>query len=156
MNSMRKGDTGLRWICIVPGCTFPCEPGCFHVRWITWTASRTNQNYGLVTLVRCLSIVSHTYCTARPTCSWGREGQSLTSDSDIVEYFKKVLEIRTKLNLNKWGWSWSVRLQMHVSLGKQLGLQICRDGNNNCSSFYPWYDISYSHGIWTCFLSLFA
>ena len=30
-----------------------------------------------------------------------REGKSLTSDSDNVEYFKKVLEIRTKLNLNK-------------------------------------------------------
>ena len=38
------------------------------------------------------------YC---PAYKQLREGKSLTSDSDIVEYFKKVLEIRTKLNLNK-------------------------------------------------------
>ena len=38
------------------------------------------------------------YC---PAYKQMREGKSLTSDSDIVEYFKKVLEIRTKLNLNK-------------------------------------------------------
>ena len=38
------------------------------------------------------------YC---PAYKQLREGKSLTSDSDIVEYFKKVLEIRTKLNLNR-------------------------------------------------------
>jgi hypothetical protein len=38
------------------------------------------------------------YC---PAYKQLREGKSLTSDSDVVEYFKKVVEIRMKLNLNK-------------------------------------------------------
>ena len=47
----------------------------------------------------CIYSQSHTlYC---PAYQQLREGKTLTSDQDIVTYFKEVLEIRMKLDLNK-------------------------------------------------------
>ena len=47
----------------------------------------------------CIDSQSHIlYC---PAYQQLRVGKSLSSDQDIVTYFKEVLEIRIKLNLNK-------------------------------------------------------
>ena len=47
----------------------------------------------------CIDSQSHIlYC---PAYQQLREGKSLSSDQDIVTYFKEVLQIRLKLNLNK-------------------------------------------------------
>ena len=47
----------------------------------------------------CIDSQSHIlYC---PAYQQLREGKTLTSDQDIVSYFKEVLEIRIKLDINK-------------------------------------------------------
>ena len=49
----------------------------------------------------CIDSQSHIlYCPAYKEL---REGKSLTSDDDVVNYFREVMKIRTKLELNKWG-----------------------------------------------------
>ena len=48
---------------------------------------------------KCIDSQSHIlYC---PSYKQLREGKSLSSDQDIVDYFKEVLRIRTKLNIDK-------------------------------------------------------
>ena len=47
----------------------------------------------------CIDSQSHIlYC---PAYKMLREGKSLTSDQDIVEYFKEVMKIRTNMNIDK-------------------------------------------------------
>ena len=102
----------------------------------------------------CVDSQSHIlYC---PAYQQLREGKSLSSDQDIVSYFKEVLAIRLKLNLNKWklydiGLVW---LQWQVSCGPQLWSKICRDGNYPICSKFALNDSLFSVlcCIWTkCF-----
>ena len=61
----------------------------------------------------CIDSQSHIlYC---PAYQQLREGKSLSSDQDIVTYFKEVLQIRLKLNLNKRKYELVYGLQWQVS-----------------------------------------
>ena len=70
----------------------------------------------------CIDSQSHIlYCPAYKKL---REGKKLSSDEDIVSYYREVLQIRMKLNLNKWGWNlvWvtaNASLPLHCSWGRR-------------------------------------
>ena len=97
----------------------------------------------------CIDSQSHIlYCPAYKEL---REGKSLTSDEDIVNYFREVMIIRTKLDLNKWGMSWSMWLQFASLPRYTAGVQDMQRGKHIMFCL-PVYDSDWiSRVIWACF-----
>ena len=60
-----------------------------------------------------------------------REGRALSSDDDIVLYFREVLAIRMKLDLNLWLGLSDCKCKSPLVL--QLRMKMCRDKNILCS-----------------------
>ena len=78
---------------------------------------------------KCIDSQSHIlYC---PAYIQLREGKSLSSDQDIVDYFKEVLRIRTKLNIDKWFVFGLCDCNGKSPLVDRLGSKICRGGITN-------------------------
>ena len=139
MNSMRENHTWPKWICGMPGCTFPCGPGCFHARWILWTAPSTKQSYGLATLVKRWSIVSRTYCTVRPTSSWGR-GSPSPQTMTLLNTSEKCWKLEQSWTSTSEDNPGLCDCKCTSPLVYSWGCRYAEMETTKSSSFYPWYD----------------